>query len=167
MSKIDLVRGEPSLLELFRALRSSSEAQRTLLLFSRFARRFSSTAEGKVKSFKSSQIIQIFLFVRFVQICWISAPFGALLYFSRLSARNLSNLSKSSKSFYLFDLFRFVVFLPRLGHSYISVACRREIFQIFPNHPNLFFLYLFRFVGFLPRQGHSYFSLSITTYQCS
>jgi len=89
MSKIDLVRGEPSLLELFRALRSSSEAQRTLLLFSRFA-------------------------------------------------RDLSNLSKSSKSFYLFDLFRFVVFLPRLGHSYISVACRREIFQIFPNHPNLF-----------------------------
>ena len=81
MSKIDLVRGEPSLLELFRALRSSSEAQRTLLLFSRFARRFSSTAEGKVKSFKSFQIIQIFLFVRFVPICRISAPQGALLFF--------------------------------------------------------------------------------------
>ena len=52
---------------------------------SRFARRFSSTAEGKVKSFKSFQIIQI-------------------------------------SFLYLFDLFRFVGFLPRKGHSYYSLS---------------------------------------------
>ena len=41
---------------------------------------------------------------------------------SRLTARNLSNLFKSFKSllYYLFDLFRFVGFLPRKGHSFYN-----------------------------------------------
>ena len=136
MSKIDLVRGEPSLLELFRALRSSSEAQRTLLLFSRFARRFSSTAEGKVKSFKSFQIIQIFLFVRFVQICSISAPFGALLYFSRLSARRFSSTAegkvKSFKSSQIIQIFLFVRFVP-----ICRISAPQGALLLFPFHHNV------------------------------
>lgn len=115
----------------------------------------------------------------------MSSPCGeSSIFFSRLSARNLSNLPNLPKSFYYLSV-RFV--------SICEISARRalifswsptvvgEIFQIFQNQSKSFFLlYLFnflrpvgskraklerfRFVGFLPREGHS-ISLSSNGYE--